>query len=155
SNGTATATADYGNTAGTLTFGPGVTSQTFDVPILDDSISEGTESVNLALSGPTGGAALGSQNTAVLLILDNEPPLPNSITVYAVTVNNNLLSFNSAAPNVILSNVPITGLQPGELIVGIDFRPATGQLYALGNSSRLYIVNTTTGVSVPVAAPFS
>jgi len=155
SNGTATATADYGNTAGTLTFGPGVTSQTFDVPILDDSISEGTESVNLTLSGPTGGAALGSQNTAVLLILDNEPPLPNSITVYAVTVNNNLLSFNSTAPNVILSNVPITGLQPGELIVGIDFRPATGQLYALGNSSRLYIVNTTTGVSVPVAGPFS
>ncbi len=155
SNGTATAALDYGNTSGTLTFGPGVTSQTFDVPILDDTISEGTESVNLSLSGPTGGATLGSQNTAVLLILDNEPPLPNSITVYAVTVNNNLLTFNSTAPNVILSNVPITGLQPGELLVGIDFRPANGQLYALGNSNRLYTVNTTTGAATAVAAPFS
>ena len=154
SNGTATATADYGNTAGTLTFGPGITSRTFDVPILDDSLSEGTESVNLTLSGPTGGITLGSQSTAVLLIIDNEPPLPNSITVYAVTVNNNLLSCNSAAPNVILSNVAITGLQPGEIIVGIDFRPASGQLYALGNSNRLYTVNTTTGAATVVAAPF-
>lgn len=155
SNGTATSALDYGNTAGTLTFDPGVITQSFFVPILDDAISEGTESVNLTLSGPTGGAVLGSQNTAQLLIVDNEPPPPNSINVYAVTVNNNLLTLNSAAPTVILSNVPITGLQAGEQIVGIDFRPANGLLYALGTSSRIYRVNTTTGVATAVGAPFS
>lgn len=155
SNGTATAGLDYGNSAGTLSFGPGITSQTFDVPILEDSLSEGTESVNLTLSGPTGGATIGTQNQAVLLINDNEPPVPSSVNVYAVTVSNNLLSFNSAAPDVLLNSVAITGLQALETVLGIDFRPTSGQLYALGSSSRLYTVNTTTGVATAIDGPFS
>jgi hypothetical protein len=44
----------------------------------------------------------------------------------------------------------ITGLQAGENILGIDFRPATGQLYALGSSSRLYTINLTTGAATQV-----
>jgi hypothetical protein len=37
--------------------------------------------------------------------------------------------------------VPITGLQPSESIVGIDFRPATGQLFGVGSTSRLYVID--------------
>lgn len=50
---------------------------------------------------------------------------------------------------------PITGLQAGENIVGIDFRPLNGQLYAMGSSSRLYTINlgnaaaTVVGVQLP------
>ncbi|HZE72443.1 MAG TPA: DUF4394 domain-containing protein, partial [Pyrinomonadaceae bacterium] len=154
-NGSATSGQDYGASAGTLTFGPGVTSQTFAVPIIDDSISEGTETVNLALSGPTGGATLGAQNAAVLFIEDNEPPPASSVNVFAVTVNNKLLSFNSAAPDVILSTLPITGLQPGENILVMDFRPANGQPYGLGSSNRLYTIDTSTGAATAVAAPFT
>ncbi len=65
SNGTATAGLDYGSTAGTLTFGPGVTSQSFNVPILDDTLTEGIETVNLTLSAPTGGGTLGLQITVL------------------------------------------------------------------------------------------
>jgi hypothetical protein len=46
----------------------------------------------------------------------------------------------------------ITGLAMGETILGIDFRPLTGQLYALGSNSRLYVINTSTGVATFVAA---
>ncbi len=155
SNGTAIAGSDYGATSGTLTFGPGVTSQSFAVPLLDDNISEGTESVNLTLSGPTGGGTLGSQSTAILLILDNESPPADSVNVYAVTLNNNLLTFNSAAPQVILSTIPITGLQPAETVLAIDFRPATGQLFGLGSTSRLYTINTSTGAATAIAGPFT
>jgi hypothetical protein len=150
SNGTATSGSDYGTTSGTLTFPPNITSQSFSVPLLDDAISEGTETVNLTLSGPTGGGTLGPQSTAVLLILDNEGPPADSVNVFAVTVNNKLITFNSAAPETILSSVPITGLQSGETVVAIDIRPATGQLFALGSSSRLYTINTSTGVATVV-----
>ena len=40
-----------------------------------------------------------------------------------------------------------SGLQSGEKLIAIDFRPATGQLYALGNTSRLYFINLQTGVA--------
>src|SRR5207237_346608 len=50
----------------------GVLSQTFQVPIVNDVSVEGDETVNLTLSGPGGGAALGSPTTAVLTIVDND-----------------------------------------------------------------------------------
>ncbi len=72
--------------------------------------------------------------------------------IFAVNTNNNLISFNSLTPAAPMSQVQITGLQAGETINGIDFRPATGQLFALGSSSRLYRLNTTTGVATPVSS---
>jgi len=48
----------------------------------------------------------------------------------------------------------VTGLQPGEQLVGIDRRPKTGEIYAvgkLGTTGRLYTVNPTTGVATFVA----
>ncbi|MEP7271227.1 MAG: DUF4394 domain-containing protein [Acidobacteriota bacterium] len=71
--------------------------------------------------------------------------------VFAVNANNNLITFNSLTPGTPMSQVLITGLQPGETIAGIDFRPASGQLFALGSSSRLYRLNTTTGVATAVS----
>ena len=50
SNGTATAGADYTATSGTLTFAPGETAETVSVPLLDDAIDEGSETMTLTLS---------------------------------------------------------------------------------------------------------
>ena len=75
-----------------------------------------------------------------------------AITIYAVDNANNLLRFEVASPGTIDATTPITGLQSGETIRGIDFRPATAQLYALGSTSRLYIINTATGQATAVGA---
>jgi Domain of unknown function (DUF4394) len=76
-------------------------------------------------------------------------------TLYAVTTDNRLLQFDSENPCTILSDQFITGLQDDEAIVGIDFRPATGQLYGLGSSNRLYIISTATAVATAVGVdPF-
>lgn len=66
-------------------------------------------------------------------------------TLYAVDTSNNLLRFDSAAPGTIQSSIPITGMVTGDDIIAIDFRPGTGELYALADGSRLYTVDLETG----------
>jgi len=46
----------------------------------------------------------------------------------------------------------VTGLQPAETLLGIDYRPANGLLYGLGSSSRLYLINPTTGAASQVGS---
>lgn len=75
-------------------------------------------------------------------------------TFYGVTRDNRLVSFDRNTPGTITSNVAISGAG-GDDILGIDFRPATGQLYALGSSSRLYTVDTSTGAATAVGGQFS
>ncbi len=76
--------------------------------------------------------------------------IPTSPVAYAVDETNNLIIFNPA--NTDQTVKAITGVQSGERIVGIDFRPATGQLYALGSTSRLYTVNLSSGVATQVGS---
>ncbi len=71
SNGSAVAGVSYTATSGTLTFANGVTSQTFSIPILNGAAGLGNQTVNLTISGASGGATLGSQTTAVLTLIDN------------------------------------------------------------------------------------
>ncbi len=64
---------DYQTATGTLNFAAGEVSKTFSVPVCDDLIFEGDETVNLALNNQTGtGVTLGTPNTAVLTINDDE-----------------------------------------------------------------------------------
>jgi Calx-beta domain len=72
SDGTATAGSDYAATSGILTFAANQTSKTFTIPVTNDTTVEGIETINLTLSNPTGGAALGAQNTAQVTISDND-----------------------------------------------------------------------------------
>jgi hypothetical protein len=78
--GTATAGADYTVTSVSLNWPDGDTSsKTLAVPIIDDTLVESSETVNLALSAPTGGAALGAQATAILTIIDNDGAPPPTV----------------------------------------------------------------------------
>ncbi|AQG82164.1 DUF4394 domain-containing protein [Spirosoma montaniterrae] len=80
--------------------------------------------------------------------------IPTEPVAYTVDGLNNLLIFNPLNPNPISKT--ITGLQNGETIFGIDFRPANGQLYALGSTNRLYTINTSNGAAAPVGSgPFA
>src|ERR1051326_7479865 len=74
-DGTATANSDYKAASGTLQFLGGTNNEvhTFDVKIIDDSIAEDDETINLSLFNVTGGATLGVSN-AVITIVDNDSP---------------------------------------------------------------------------------
>lgn len=77
--------------------------------------------------------------------------IPTMPVAYAVDMMNNLQIFNLNKPGIPVSKA-ITGLQAGEMIMGIDMRPATGQLFALGSSSRLYTINMSSGAAAMVGS---
>ena len=73
----------------------------------------------------------------------------------AVTQSNQLIRFNAARPDRLLSRRPLTGLQPGEQVLGLDYRAKGDVLYALGSSQRLYTVDVDSGAVTAVGAPFA
>ena len=154
SAGTATANQDFTPTTGTLTFADGVTTQTFMVQINDDQAADPGETINLALTNATGESVIGARGNATITIRDNESPTTTLYSVTNGTSGSTLLEFDSTAPGTIRRTTSIAGLSTGDRIAGIDFRPATGKLYALvvnGTASRLVTINTLTGTAVTVA----
>jgi hypothetical protein len=83
-------------------------------------------------------AAVGQATAEPLVALAfTFPPTPNSV----------LIRFDSATPGTV-QQLAVTGLQQGELLLGIDIRPANGLLYGVTNQNRLYTIDPLTGVAV-------
>jgi len=73
-NASAIAGSDYTARSGTLTFSSGVTTRTFTVATLQDVLTEGNETFDVALSNPTGGAVLSGASSTAGIILDDDVP---------------------------------------------------------------------------------
>ncbi len=93
------------------------------------------------------------RKTALLLPLFAAPVVAQNLV--ALTTDNRILPVRTGSPLQFGPAVPITGLQAGESVLGIDFRPATGQLYGLGSSSRLYVIDPANGAATAVGAGFA
>lgn len=85
SHGSATLGEDYSNTEIPIRFAPQQTVQTVEIPIplIDDDLSEGNETINLTLTNPSGKTIIAPlQSRAVLSILDdNIPPTSDSSNI--------------------------------------------------------------------------
>lgn len=96
-------------------------------------------------------------NYSVALITPDPGPCPNAI-IYAYNFNNDhLVSFNANAPGTLLTDIAVTGLNPGEFLSGIDFRPSDGLLYGIATdffTDRVVRVNTTTGAITAVGGSY-
>jgi len=98
-DGTAVAGVHYTTAAGTLTFAPGVQTQTFTVNTIDNELLDGDKSLQIQLSNPVN-AALNVNSTAVLLIRDDEQPdYSNAKTVIVDDFENGLPSGEDAYGN--------------------------------------------------------
>ena len=75
SDGTAQAGSDYAAASGTAVIGPGMTSTTIRIDVLDDTVNEGSETLTLVLSNPEG-ARIGD-GTATGTIT-NADPMPEA-----------------------------------------------------------------------------
>jgi hypothetical protein len=97
----------------------------------------------------TGAIVAVSLLSACSMLPEAQGPLRKH-TVRVVTDSHHLLTFNAGQPGNILSDVPLHGLQSGEVVLGIDYRVFKGDLYALGSSGRIYLVDVQSGQLQPV-----
>jgi hypothetical protein len=149
SDGSATANADYTPASGTLFFASGETTKTFTVQIINDSLGETPETIRLALSSPSG-VALGSPDTTVINIMDDDP-VPD-VSINSVTVNEETLNGGasavftvrlSAASNNTVTVQYITDDDTAQ--ANVDYRPTSGQVtFTPGQTTR--------PISVPIIA---
>jgi hypothetical protein len=101
------------------------------------------QALGLALIPPLGACALTPAPGA-----GRAEPLAE--TIHAVTAAGELVRFNAGQPDRILARRSLSGLAPGESLLGIDYRVARGQLYGLGSLGRLLRIDPATGAATPV-----
>jgi hypothetical protein len=70
--GMASSRCDYATTVGTLRFAAGETSRTISIPLVDDGLAEGAESLTISLSDPAAASGPGAITTATITITDND-----------------------------------------------------------------------------------
>jgi hypothetical protein len=96
------------------------------------------------------------KNDDVIITPPPTPTVKPNVFFYGVSATNQLIKYNANSSETAQTVLNITGLQAMENILSIDFRPATGELYGLGSTSRLYVINTVTGTARAIgAAPFT
>lgn len=94
--------SDYEIALGQVRFAPGETSKTFDILIQNDNFDENDETIDLALSNPTGaGLGLGTPNHAEVTILDDDVGAPtlNPIDDAQFFVRAHYLDFLNREPD--------------------------------------------------------
>ncbi|MGD9995915.1 MAG: DUF4394 domain-containing protein [Ilumatobacteraceae bacterium] len=108
----------------------------------------------------TGAAnVVGVVGDGTVSILDIALPRPPSGAMLALTSADGLVRFDASSPGATGPVIPITGLQPGEHIVGIDVRPSTGEVIGvgiLGQAGKVYRIDPVTGGATPLSGgPFA
>lgn len=66
------------------------------------------------------------------------------LAVFGLTADQRLIRFESDAPGAASDVGALSSLVIDAAIVGIDFRPATGDLYGLGDAGGVYVIDTAT-----------
>lgn len=85
-----------------------------------------------------------------LALTDTSPPqAPGELA--GLGVSGQLVSFNRGAPGKLCTSAAVDGLAEGETLIGIDVRPADGQLYAASASGGIYTLDLASGVATAVA----
>jgi hypothetical protein len=145
-----------------LDIAPNVTTATSNTPVTSGSAiavvklagqaAETLASIDLTNGTVTAVGAIGGGGiTGVAL------QRPASAPFVGLSANGQqLVRFTRAAPETVVS-VAIAGVAAGETLIGIDFRPQTGQLFGLGvadaaDTATLYLLDPQTGAATPVGA---
>ena len=117
-DGTATANEDYNNSPIIVNFANQETTKTVTIPILDDTIFEPNETINLTLSDPTNDATIGEQNTATLTIIEDDEP-------GVLSFSRSNFSVNEDGTNVITVRINRTNGTDGEVAVTLNLNDGT------------------------------
>ena len=145
-NGTATAGSDYTATSNTLSFAPGQTSKTISVPIVGNTLAEGSENFTLNLSNPTNATISDAQAVGTIIDNDLAPILPQlSINDVTLTEGDNgttnaVFTVNLSAASTQTINVNYATAN-GTATAGSDYTATSNTLsFAPGQTSKTITV---------------
>ena len=147
-NNTATAGSDYGAVSGRLDFAVGEVSKSFTIPVTNDLLAEGNESLNVTLSAPIG-ALLGTNRNAVVTITDDD--VASKLEVAFSTTSYSKGEANASATITIVRTGDTSGTVgvdwsavSNTATAGTDFTAPGGTLtFSAGVTSRTFTVAIT------------
>lgn len=103
--------------------------------------------INLSTGAATAAGDLAGATGVIGLALRQ----PGRAQVFALGANNSIYVIDPRTPDLPSATLAVTGLRTGETLIGMDFRPADGKLYLVGNRMNqlggLYTVDTSTGAA--------
>ncbi len=134
-NGSATGGSDFTAIGGDVSFAPGETSKTVEIQLIDDRVSETSESFTLNLSGVSGGIL--GRDAATAIITDNDS---GKVSVGDVLVDEAAqeavftVSLERPSSGTVTLNYTTAN---GSALAGSDFIAASGSLtFAPGESTK-------------------
>ena len=144
-DGSAVSPANYQATNGTLSFAPGETVASFDVPLVDDIFTNANRTILLSLSNPVGGARLGSPSSAVITIVNDDAVVGFSVDTYSVSESgvNALITVRREGSTVGGMTVDFATVASSNFTatVGVDYQQASGTLiFSNGQSAATFNV---------------
>jgi len=142
--GTATPNADFNMANRTVVVPAGRSSYTFKVDLFDDNLSEGNETILLALRKPIWGIEVGTDSIYTLTLIDNEANSVNKLNAGTLRVYPNPASgfVQFEAPEA-LSRMSIADLQ-GRVLYQSNVQGNLGAASLDGLSAGVYLVRAET-----------
>lgn len=143
SNGTATAGTDFTATPITVTFAPGDTTKTANVPITADSTDEANETVTATLSAPSN-ATLGSPTTQTGTISNDDAPTPVLTVSNASGSEGGVAEFTINQSTVSSTDVTVkVNTANGTATAGADYGALTNLTVTIpaGQTSKKFTVD--------------
>jgi hypothetical protein len=98
-NGAASSRCDYLTTRGKLTFNPGETFNVISIPLINDTIVEGNETLTITLSNAVG-ANLGTSTTTITILDNDTPGTLNPLDITNFFVRQHYLDFLNREPDM-------------------------------------------------------
>jgi ELWxxDGT repeat protein len=144
--GTAVGGVNYSLAAGTLNFAAGEAIKTIPVTILDDGLFTANRTLNVTLSGATGGASLGTASTAVLTIVNTDAPpagtLQFSAAGYSVAENGGGVQITVTRSGGTNGTVSVQySVSDGTAIADVNYTAVSGTLtFAGGETTKTFTI---------------
>ncbi|WP_019498509.1 DUF4394 domain-containing protein [Pseudanabaena sp. PCC 6802] len=107
----------------------------------DDDVLNGGRDSDLLVGGRGQDTVNGNSDNDILLG-------DGGAMLFALTNNNMLVAFDADRPDR-ATPIQVTGING--TLVGVDFRPANGQLFGVTSTNQIYTINPTTGAATLVS----
>ena len=143
-----------------LTFADGESVKKISIPLVLDDAPEGTEKFNLALSQPTGGAALGPQASVDVTLFDRNPDYPfwllDDIGVAPPSSGQKVINVGVRLSGAAVAPITLTwNTADGSAHAGQDYVAASGQVqFAIGEKNKSVPVVITANGPLPADRTF-